>query len=127
MAIKFKAILRGQAGVTGGGVKKYYASPIMNGELSLEDLTQGIEKRSTVSGTDIRAVLYALVDLSVESLAKGTIVRLGDLGSIRVSLSAEGVEDEEGVTSATIKGANIIFTPGTKIKDVLASVKFQKG
>jgi predicted histone-like DNA-binding protein len=127
MAIKFKAIKRGQPGVTGGGVKKFYASPIMDGELTLEDLSQGIEKRSTVSGIDIRAVLYALVDLSVESLAKGTIVRLGDLGSIRVSLSAEGVETEDGVTSATIKGASVIFTPGTRIKDILTSVKYQKG
>ncbi|MGV4533598.1 HU family DNA-binding protein, partial [Ornithobacterium rhinotracheale] len=60
MPIKYKVIERGEPGVKGGGAKKYYASPNMSGELSLEGLTKAIEKISTVSGADIRAVLYAL-------------------------------------------------------------------
>jgi hypothetical protein len=63
MAIKFKTIQRGQPGVAGGGVKKYYAIPVMDGELNLDGLTKAIEKICTVSGADIRAVLYALVDV----------------------------------------------------------------
>jgi len=89
MLIKFKVIEKGQPGLAGGGdEKKYYASPIMDGELSLAGLTTAIEKICTVSGADIRAVLYAMVDVLIDNLAKGTIVRLGDLGSIRVTLSS---------------------------------------
>lgn len=126
MAIKFKVIERGQPGVAGGGEKKFYASPVMDGELSLNDLTKSIEKICTVSGADIRAVLYALVDVSVDSLSDGTIVRLGDLGSLRVSLSSEGKAKAEEVSAAAVKNASVIFTPGTRIRDMLASAKYKK-
>ena len=117
---------RGQPGVPGGGEKKFYASAVMAGELSLAELTKAIEKISTVSGADIRAVLYALVDVAIDNLAKGTIVRLGDLGSLRVSLSSEGQDTADDVTAATVKNTKVIFTPGTRIKEMLDTTKFQK-
>jgi predicted histone-like DNA-binding protein len=126
MSIKFKVIERGEPGVVGGGTKKFYASPVMNGEMNLSDLTKAIEKICTVSGADIRAVLYALVDVSVDNLSNGTIVRLGDLGSMRISLSSEGKLKAEEVKPTSIKSSSVIFTPGTKIKEMLANAKFQK-
>jgi len=126
MSIKFKVIERGQPGVVGGGTKKFYAIPVMDGEFDLNDLTRAIEKMCTVNGADIRAVLYALVDVSVDQLTRGTIVRLGDLGSLRTSISAEGQATAEEVTSSTIKGASVIYTPGTRIKETLTTVKFEK-
>ena len=57
MPIKFKVVQRGEPGIAGGGIKKYYASPNMSGEKTLDNLTRDIEKISTVSGADIRAVL----------------------------------------------------------------------
>ena len=126
MAIKFKVIERGEPGVVGGGTKKYYAGPQMNGELDLDGLTKAIEKISTVSGADIRAVLYALVDVSVDNLGRGTIVRLGDLGSMRVSLSSQGEVSEEDVKATSVKSASVIFTPGSRIKATLDSLSFQK-
>lgn len=126
MAIKFKVIERGEPGVVGGGTKKFYASPVMDGEINLNDLTKAIEKICTVSGADIRAVLYALVDVSIDNLGNGTIVRWGDLGSLRVSLSSEGKATADEVKSSSIKSTSVIFTPGTRIKEVLGAAKFQK-
>lgn len=126
MAIKFKVIEKGQPGVVGGGTKKFYANPVMDGEVNLNDLTKAIEKICTVSGADIRAVLYALADVSIDNLANGTIVRLGDLGSMRISLSSEGKATADEVKSSAIKSSSVIFTPGTRIKEMLATAKFQK-
>ena len=126
MPIKFKVIERGQPGVAGGGQKKYYASPVMSGELTLAGLTKSIEKICTVSGADIRAVLYALVDVAVDSLADSSIVRLGDLGSLRVSLSSEGKDTAAEVNAAAVKKSSVIFTPGKRIKEMLGSANFQK-
>jgi hypothetical protein len=39
MAIQIKSVERGQPGVAGGGVKKYYASPVHEREITLECLT----------------------------------------------------------------------------------------
>jgi predicted histone-like DNA-binding protein len=126
MPIKIKAIEKGQPGVAGGGEKKFYASPVMDGEQTLAGLTKAIEKICTVSGADIRAVLYALVDVSVDNLADGTIVRLGDLGSLRISISSEGKATAEEVNGNCVKSASVIFTPGTRIKEMLDTVKYQK-
>ncbi|MEI6061096.1 MAG: DNA-binding protein [Bacteroidota bacterium] len=126
MAINFKVIQKGQPGVAGGGEKKYYATPVLDGELTLPELTRAIEKICTVSGADILAVLYAMVDVSVDNLANGTIVRLGELGSLRPTLSSEGKATEAEVSSSSVKNAGILFAPGTRIKQMLETVKFKK-
>jgi predicted histone-like DNA-binding protein len=126
MAIQIKAVERGQPGVAGGGVKKYYASPVQGKELTLDGLTKGIEKTSTVNGADIRAVLYALVEEAVTGLSEGRIIRLGDLGSLRITLSSEARDTPEQVTAAAVKKAGVIFTPGTKLQDMLKTAKFTK-
>jgi predicted histone-like DNA-binding protein len=126
MPIKFKVIEKAQPGVIGGGEKKFYASPVINGELTLSGLTRAIEKICTVNGADICAVLYALVEVAADSLADGTIVRLGDLGSLRTTISSEGKTTAAEVSASAIKSTGIIFTPGPRIKEALAIVKFRK-
>jgi predicted histone-like DNA-binding protein len=124
--MKFKVIERGQPGVAGGGQKKYYAHAVVDGELTLDSMTTEIEKRCTVNGADIRAVLYSMVEVTSEALQEGRIVRLGELGSLRMSLSSEGREKEEDVNYTAIRGGNILFNPGPKLKGSLLSMKYQK-
>ena len=127
MAIRIKVIERGQPGVKGGGEKKkFYASPVHDREISLDGLTKSIEKTSTVSGADIRAVLYAMVEESVLGLSEGRIIRLGELGSLRITISSEGKDKPEEVTASAVKKAGVIFTPGTKLKEMLKRAKFKK-
>jgi predicted histone-like DNA-binding protein len=126
MPIKFKVVAKGQPGVPGGGVKKYYANPVMEDELDLDELTESIEKICTVSGADIRAVVYALVDVATNGLGNSRIIRLSDLGSLRVSLNSEGKDTPGEVKSSSIKKASIIFTPGPRLKEMLARAKFVK-
>ncbi|MDR7740376.1 HU family DNA-binding protein [Riemerella anatipestifer] len=126
MSIKYKVIQKGQPGVAGGGEKKYYASVNTVSEKTLAGLTKDIEKISTVSGADIRAVLYALVDVMQTSLAEGQVVRLGEMGSMRVSISSEGKAKEEEVTPAAIRNAKVVFTPGSDLKKMLATLKYEK-
>ena len=126
MSIKFKVIEKGEPGVVGGGSKKFYASANITGEKTLAGLTRDIEKISTVSGADIRAVLYALVDVMTGSLAEGQAVRLGELGSLRVNISSEGKAAEKEVTAASIRGAKVVFTPGTGLKNMLSTLKYEK-
>ena len=69
MSVKYKVIERGQPGVVGGGNKKYYPSVVSSGEKNLDDITKDVEKISTVSGADIRATLYALIDVAKSALS----------------------------------------------------------
>ena len=117
MAINFKVIERGQPGVVGDGEKKYYASNMISGNADIEELTEGIEKISAVSGADIRAVLYALTDVIPTMLADGKSVKLGEVGNFRVSINSEGKETAEEVNVNCIK----------KIEDYLHSRQKFKG
>lgn len=126
MSIKIKAVERGQPGVVGGGQKKYYAVPVMGDELTLDLLTKRIEKTSTVNGADIRAVIYALVEEIIDGLEEGRIVRVGDLGSLRVTLSSEGHAKALDVSANSVKKSGVIFTPGSRLKTSLANLKYIK-
>ena len=125
MAIKIKAIEK----INPQDIKapkKFYASAVTQGESNIDILTTRIEKISTVSGADIRAVLYALVDVITVEMSEGRIVRLGDLGYMRVSIASEGEKIADDVTANSVKGAKIVFTPGTNLKNMLQTLKFEK-
>jgi predicted histone-like DNA-binding protein len=126
MPIRIKSVKRAQPGVAGGGEQKYYAVPVMDGEWDLYNMIKAIENICMVSRADIRAVLNALVDVAINGLADGKIIRLGDLGSVRVTLSSDGVEKEEDVKATIIRKAGVIFTPGTRIKLTLEHAKYVK-
>jgi len=127
MSIQIKAVERGQPGIAGGGARKYYASPVHGKEVSLDGLTRGMEKTSTVSGAAIRAVLYAMVEETVIGLSEGRIIRLGDLGSLRITISSEGRNTPEEVTATAVKKAGVIFTPEKKIAGNAENGKVFKG
>jgi predicted histone-like DNA-binding protein len=126
MSIKYKVIERGQPGIVGGGDKKYYASANMTGEADIDELTRYIEKISTVSGADIRAVLYALVDVAADELADGNIVRLGDLGSLRLSIRSNGYDSPSDVNESAIKGTRVVFSPGKKLKEMQKTLAYKQ-
>lgn len=53
-------------------------------------------------------------------------VKLGELGTLRVSFSSEGVEEESEFNVGLINGLKIIFTPSIELKSQLHNMKFEK-
>lgn len=126
MSIKYNIIQKGTPGVEGGGEKKFYASNKVSGQAGIDELTERIEKISTVSGSDIRAVLYGLADVVPSLLKDGLSVNISDLGFFRVSISSDPSDKEEEVNKTNIRGARILFRPGDKFKEMLQTLKFEK-
>jgi len=126
MPIKYNVIERPQPGVTGGGIKKWYASVANDGELTVDDLTKQIEKFSALSEADIRGVIIALENVIQDSLANGKIIRLDKLGSFYPSLSSNGAATEEEFDTSLIKGAKVNYRPGKRISNALKTAAFKK-
>lgn len=126
MSVKYKIIERGEPGVVGGGTKKFYASLVSSGNQGIEALTNRIQQMSTVTGADIRAVLYAIAEIVPELLSEGQIVTIGELGNFRLSVSSEGSDTEEEVTKANIRKSRILFRPGSKFASMLNTLEFEK-
>jgi predicted histone-like DNA-binding protein len=98
----------------------------MPGEMTMEDLIKSIEKMAALTGAEIRGVMYSMVDAMENMLKRGYAVRLGELGSMRLSISSEGKETAEEVTASAIKGAKVLFTPGKSIKKLIKDLEYRR-
>ena len=108
--------------------KKYYAQAKARSELTFRKLSKEIaEGSTTVSDTDVLAVLNDLTKLLKRHLDNGEIVRFGDFGSFQVSISSEVAETAEKFNASMIKGGKVVFRPGIDLKEMLAALKYEKG
>jgi predicted histone-like DNA-binding protein len=105
---------------------KYYATVRSNGRVDTHGIAKDINKMSTVSSVDTAAVLEAFMNVVPDQLADGKIVELGDFGTFRVSVSSEGAEQPEAVTTRSITDVRILFQPGKRFKKMINSTEFEK-
>ena len=105
---------------------KFYAQAQARGEAGIRELSQRIQQMCTVTRADVIAVLTALEDVVSDSLANGEIVRLGELCSLRVSLSGSGTVTKEEYHTGLIEKKRILFTGGTTLKNMLGTLKYQR-
>ncbi|MDR2979843.1 MAG: HU family DNA-binding protein [Bacteroidales bacterium] len=107
--------------------KKFYAQAKASGELTLKKLSKEISEGSTtVSDTDVLAVLNDLTKILKRHLDNGEIVRFGDFGTFQISVSGEGAETEEKYRPSMIKTKKVVFRPGVDLKEMLNNVTFRK-
>jgi predicted histone-like DNA-binding protein len=107
--------------------KKWYAVAKSTGDLTFKKLSREIaEGSTTVSDTDVLAVLNDLTKVLNRRLANGQIVRFGDFGSFQISVGSEGAESPAKFNQKMIVRKKVIFRPGSDIKDMLKSLKFEK-
>ncbi len=104
------------------GDKLYFPQAVLSGTMKLTDVATEVEKRSTVSSADVKAVLDALQFEVRQALADGHTVRLGDLGSFRPTLSAQGADDVKKATTSLIKRVRVRFTPSAALQAELSGV-----
>ena len=75
--------------------------------------------RGMVKGllTDVSACL-------AELLLKGIKVNLGELGTFGTTISCSGAESVEAFKKKDIKSLNVVFTPGSDLKDLVDRAEF---
>jgi len=126
MAVKYTLSEKGNPGDP-TAPKKWYASAKADGELTFRELSKEIAQGSTtVSDTDVMAVLNDLIKVLGRNLANGKIVRFGDFGSFQLTITSEGAETEKAFNTSLIKSSKIQFRPGKDLKDVTKTVTFEK-
>lgn len=105
---------------------KYYAQAQASGDVSIREMSERIQQSCTVHKADVHAVLVALEDTMIDALKGGEIVRLGELGTLRVSLSSKGAMTVKEYNSSLITRKRIIFRPGIILSETLANLSFTK-
>lgn len=105
---------------------KFYAQAQARGEAGIREISQRIQQMCTVTRADVMAVLIALEDVVAEALTNGEIVRLGELGSLQVSLSGEGSADAESFNDSLIKKARILFRGGKTLQNAMTNLQYEQ-
>jgi predicted histone-like DNA-binding protein len=123
--MKYKVIKR--ANPQNRAEEKWYASPMTDGKVTKTELAKEIASTSSLSRGDVSNVIENLTDVVPKYLLMGKSISLGELGSLRISFSSNGVEKPEEFNTNMIKGAKVIFTPGVELKNAIAKLKFEKG
>ncbi len=106
--------------------KKFYGQPQARGVAGIRELSKRIQMMCTVTRADVMAVLIALEDVVSEALSNGEIVRLGELGSLQVSFSGDGVSKKEEYNDSLIKTKRILFRSGLTLSNMLETLKYQQ-
>lgn len=94
---------------------KYYPAPASPEPRMLDQLTDEIEQKCTLTRVDIMACLTALQESIVSHLKDGRSVRFGELGSFRVSLTGKGCESADEVKTDSIQRIRVLFRPSAQI------------
>lgn len=68
--------------------KKWYANAVNAGTKGLKDISRDIAGRSSLTRGDIENVLSNFVDEMPKYLKDGFSIQLGELGTVRLSLSS---------------------------------------
>jgi len=107
--------------------KKWYASAKSTGDFTFRKLSKEIaEGSTTVSDTDVLAVLNDLTKILKRHLENGEIVRFGDFGSFQVTLGSSGAETEGKFNASLIKSKKVTFRPGIDLREMMNNLKFEK-
>ncbi|MDR3286218.1 MAG: HU family DNA-binding protein [Prevotellaceae bacterium] len=126
MAVHFVVIERGNPNDP-AAPKKFYAQAKGAGELTFKKLSKEIaEGSTTVSDTDVLAVLNDLTKLLKRHLDAGEIVRFGDFGTFQISVSSTGAETEAKFNASHIHSPKVIFRAGVDLKEMLNNLKYTK-
>jgi len=126
MSILYKSVPKGQPGVVGGGTIKYYAEIVRQQPINLRKFATEIADRSTLTTTDVFAVLESFLERMNYHMEDGRIIRLGEFGSFSPALSSKAEDGPRDVDEYTINKVKVNFRPSKELRTRLGKLKFQK-
>jgi predicted histone-like DNA-binding protein len=105
---------------------KYYAAPVNEGKITVESLKTEIAALSSLSKGDVSNSVESFIEVIPKYLLMNKSVSLGDLGTLRLSFSSEGVDDEKDFAVGKISGIRVLFTPSPELRKAIESITFEK-
>lgn len=95
---------------------KWYANPIVSNALDTRAVCRAVTRNTTVAPTELEASMSLVCDGIPAQLQQGNSVRIGSLGTMRLSFGSAGAENIDAFNAATmIKNVKVIFTPSKEL------------
>ena len=78
-----------------------------------------------ISRAMVKAVFEGLIQEIEQMVLNGHTIQLGELGTLKFSISCKSVEDKEDLSTDLIKRRRILFQPSSRLKTAVNNVQFQ--
>ena len=98
---------------------KFYAQLTPPEPVDVDKISEMIAQNCTLTRHDIVACLSAFQEQLINALMDGKSVRLGDLGSFRVTAHSNGAATEEAFNASNIMNLTIRFVPASRLRKTL--------
>lgn len=93
---------------------KWYARAVVSNIATMESMAEKIERATTVTRSDILAVLYGLSDVMRDELLNGSRVMMDGIGSFKVGMRTRPADTpKEWTPSRHLRSYHIVFRPET--------------
>lgn len=112
--------------IPGKEKKGYFAGKVSGGTIDITSLCRKISDRCTLTGSDVRSVIEALVEEFEMELIHGRSIELGDLGIFTATITSEVVSRKEDLKPRKVKVKSISYLPSVRLKSKMEEAKFMR-
>ncbi len=105
---------------------KFFPAPYYFGTMDFMHIAEDISKGTTLTRTDIIAVIQSFIMQIPKYMEMGYISKLDGFGSFKLAFSGEGKESPADVNARDIDDVHILFTPDIKLRRLIKTFKFSR-
>lgn len=98
------------------GKVEFYPTTAPLTPITIEQVAREISAKCTLTRADLMSVICELQTQIKEVTLHGYTVRLGNLGSFRLTAKAESVDDKAEVSAALVRNVHLVFVASPWIK-----------
>lgn len=106
------------------GEVRAYASAV-NEMLTFDEIAKQASTETTVTQTDVEAVVRITLDIAKREILKGREIRIGKLGTLYPTFTGEGAEEASKFVPSMIKRVNVRFRPSAELRAELTKARFE--
>lgn len=100
--------------------QKWYAAPMSEAALSVKAMTRAATENTTTAPIEMESAFELFMRYAVQQLQQGHTVRVGNLGTMRVSFKSDGVENIDDFSpSSMIRDVRVLFTPSRELREAV--------
>ena len=102
----------------------YVTRAVRYSTIQANDLIAMASNDTGISRAMVKAVFEGLLQEIEQMVLNGHSIQLGELGTLKFSISCKSVEDKEDLSTDLVKRRRIIFQPSTRLKNAVNRVNF---
>ena len=126
MSILYKPEKFPQPGIAGGGILQYRAAIVHRETIYMDRIIQDIESTTTVSSTDVKAVVSALENRMEYYLSYGYRIVIINLGTFTPFMQSSVCKNIDEVDVNAIRRVSVGYRPCSSLQRVLFNATFER-